>query len=509
MEEFKKIRNSSGEMALYGKDVTDTVSGRVHYYMHYYMGTKHVSYLCVPKFAFGEKDTKLHMEEYVSVIGGFLMFPDLYNTEQTEKHSAILKKRAAKVVMCAAQNKMYEFIRAYFRGGYTLAASTFEMLLEEVKEDVEMHSFVLEQFHRAYDIEKLKKQKEAHAIRLIEHPDMAGNYRDRFTWSVLSDEEVRINKVLKPENPMVYIPAKIGKRDVVALKWEACAALNIKSVIIPKTVRDIGDACFRDSAVESVVLPEGLYSINTRTFDGCKNLKEIALPSSIRHIEFGAFACSGIQSIVLPEGLNEIDDRAFQGCRNLKEITLPMSVQHIGHGAFSSSGIKSIVFSEGLKFIGSDVFRNCQSLKEVVLPSSVRKIGAGAFGYTGIESITLPEGLEKISASMFAGCKSLKEITLPASVRHIGDCCFGKSGLESIVLPEGVEDIGYGAFDGCSDLKSITIPDTVKEIGSCVFESCDALETIFVIGDPDKVKKTLEKNNSWLSGNWPVKILKA
>ena len=451
----KELYNGSEKGVLYGKGT------RYEDVLDYY-AKSHVSYLCFPKFAFGKQCAKLSHDMQVSLFGGFLLRPDLYDDEQTALYRGELKKRAARLMMCAAQKKRHGFIRAYFQGGYTLTASAFEKLLEEVKEDGEMHTFVMEQFHKAYDVEELRARHERHAIKLLENPDMAENYKDRFMWTVLSDEEVCINRVREAAGAVVHVPEKIGKRKVVALKEEVCAALNIKSIVIPKTVRNIGNACFRDS---------------------------------------------GIESITLPEGLEELSDSVFWSCKSLRRITLPAGVRHIGDMCFFESGLESIVLQEGLEDIGKGAFFRCYNLKEIILPSSVRKIGAGAFGHTGIESITLPEGLKKISANMFVGCKSLRKITLPAGIQHIGDRCFFGSGLESIVLPEGLEDIGLGVFDSCSNLKSVTIPDTVKEIGSCVFESCDALETIFVVGDPNKVKRILKENNPYLFRNHPVKIL--
>lgn len=65
-------------------------------------------------------------------------------------------------------------------------------------------------------------------------------------------------------------------------------------------------------------------------------LKSIVLPNTIKHIGERAFAESYIQSIKLPIGLERIEDFAFDDCRSLTYVYFPPSPLILGKYCFSS-----------------------------------------------------------------------------------------------------------------------------------------------------------------------------
>ena len=75
-----------------------------------------------------------------------------------------------------------------------------------------------------------------------------------------------------------------------------------KNVSLPKEIDgfrviSIGKETFRNTAVEAVILPEGIESIGWFAFYGCVGLRSIAIPSSVKTIEYGAF--DGCTSLVI------------------------------------------------------------------------------------------------------------------------------------------------------------------------------------------------------------------
>lgn len=75
----------------------------------------------------------------------------------------------------------------------------------------------------------------------------------------------------------------------------------------------------------------------TEQFTGI-GLPQVKLPTSTFYVDDEAFVGnSAIQSVVAPDGLQVIGTRAFADCANLKCITLPDSVSHIAEDAFENT----------------------------------------------------------------------------------------------------------------------------------------------------------------------------
>ncbi len=117
---------------------------------------------------------------------------------------------------------------------------------------------------------------------------------------------------------------------------------DIKEVVLPDTVESLGRA-FDGSYVESVVLNEGLETIDSRAFRATYALKEVVIPSSVKTIADNAFQKSYI-----------------------KEIVIPATVETIGETAFGASKIESVTF-EGNTSIQGYAFRGCPNLRTVII----------------------------------------------------------------------------------------------------------------------------------------------
>ena len=269
-----------------------------------------------------------------------------------------------------------------------------------------------------------------------------------------------------------------GKEKITKADLPANLAF-VKEVVLPPSVKEIGEYAFADSGLEKINL-ENVEKIGNSAFNGCKSLKEIVLPPSVKEIGKQAFAHSGLEKISL-KNIEKIGNYAFYRCENLKEVELS-SVKEIGEDAFENSGLEKINL-ENVEKIGDFAFYKCENLKEAEL-SSVKEIGEYAFADPGLEKINL-ENVEKIGNSAFYRCESLKEIVLPPSVKEIGKQAFAHSGLEKISL-KNIEKIGDCAFNRCKNLKEAAL-SSVKEIGEDAFKNAGLekinLENIEIIGE--------------------------
>ena len=262
---------------------------------------------------------------------------------------------------------------------------------------------------------------------------------------------------------------------------------------------------YKYNNIKTLIIEDGIETINPSAFSGCSNLENVTLPESLRWIDRFAFAnCSNLTGIEFPEKLEFIGTSAFLNCKSLKKINIPAYVRSFDDGDGNAgnpfrgcSGLISIsvdpnnsVFysSEGEvsynAIIHKDVEREalvliagCSSTK---IPSDVLDIDEGAFyGCIGLTSIEIPNCVRYIGGSAFYGCNGLTSITIPESVTSIGRSAFyGCNGLTSVTIPENVTSIGFSAFGGCNSLTSISVAEK-----NTVYDSRDNCNAIIKTTD--------------------------
>ena len=228
-----------------------------------------------------------------------------------------------------------------------------------------------------------------------------------------------------------------GVKRIEEMAFSYC--INLEEVNIPSSLQYLGTYAFSDCVnlkTDPLVFSEGFERFGNLVFQNCRSLTgEVVLPSTIKEIGDGAFFCSKISSINLPEGLEKIGDAAFYACR-LKEVWIPNSCQTIaGTNTFQQNyPLKKIHLPEGLGRIPSCFANDCWDLQEVNIPSTVKSIDRAAFEQCkSLKKINLPDGLETIEREAFYHCDSLEQIIFPATLNFLGqECCSYMPGLKRI-----------------------------------------------------------------------------
>lgn len=244
--------------------------------------------------------------------------------------------------------------------------------------------------------------------------------------------------------------------------------------------------------VKKVILSEGVTSVSRKAFMSFENMTEAVIPSTMRSID-GFTKCSALETILLPEGLLEIGVQAFALCNRLKTVTIPSTVEKIGVGAFAdcemlteikvAPGNDSFTDADGVLFT-KDMskliqYPGAKQQTSYVVPSTVTTIGEDAFGYA----------------------EQLEEIILPTNLTTLEDSSFSGSGIQSMTIPSGVTVIPFSAFNSCKKLKSIVMPENVKELGQFAFRNCQGLEKIVIENQECVFYDSAETISSDLSAN--------
>ncbi len=241
----------------------------------------------------------------------------------------------------------------------------------------------------------------------------------------------------------------------------------------------------------------GLKEIAYHAFYGCNNLKSVILPSTITKINSWAFKDCALTSIQLPEGLVYLYDDAFENCDELTTVTIP----------------KNVYAKENMIYC-SHPFSDCNKLAEIkVDPENpylesidnvlYLKDHTGIMQYPGGkkgDSYTILKGVTGLAGGVFAGCEYLKSIVVPEGVTYFNGPVFQNSpNLESIEIPSTIKTFdGRHLIYGCTNLKKfishIENPDYVKYD---VFVADDGVFTSATLYVPKGTKEKYQSTAYW------------
>lgn len=211
-----------------------------------------------------------------------------------------------------------------------------------------------------------------------------------------------------------------------------------------------------------VIIPDNVISIGEYAFNEL-NIKSVCIPSSVRQIKNFAFrSCQALTSIIFPNSVTTIGVGAFQNCCSLTSIIIPKKVQVIAEYTFDNcTSLSSITLHDDILSIDPEAFRNCISLTSISFPSKIQKLGHHVFrGCKSMTSVNLPDTISIIETGLFQDCESLNNVTIPASVTQIKSWAFKNCcSLTSITIPNSINSIGPFAFNNCFKLVDVYLPN--------------------------------------------------
>lgn len=137
---------------------------------------------------------------------------------------------------------------------------------------------------------------------------------------------------------------------------------NVKTVVLSNTISDFGatgvsatnasGGAFKGSAVETVVLPEGMTEIPAAAFNGAKNLTSVNIPSTVETIGVNAFRQTAIAELTVPATVETVSCGAFRDMTALTTVTVE------GNVAFENYAFRSVPNLTSIYLLGDDVTFN-------------------------------------------------------------------------------------------------------------------------------------------------------
>lgn len=285
---------------------------------------------------------------------------------------------------------------------------------------------------------------------------------DGFLWTIIENDEVMITGYTGSERELI-IPEKIDGRAVSVIGANAFKGnISLHSVIIPESVKEIGDEAFEDCWHPKVYckMPE-FQNNNEYRWGGNGAVLWNCLENGVNEdgIEWG-LTKDGIMTVM---GYNY-----KQGGYSVDEIYIPNTID--GHAvtsicsnAFYGSRLKSIIIPNSIRTIGGGAFDECLGL--VVYCEKEKPFDFSGINCTvvwnckehGVTDDGFKWGLTNDGYIIIVGYEGeSREVSIPNtingySVTSILKYAFETTNLRWLIIPKSVTEIGGRIFRYCNN----------------------------------------------------------
>ena len=261
----------------------------------------------------------------------------------------------------------------------------------------------------------------------------------------------------------VILPSTLKK-----IGYRAFDRCGITEIELPEGLEEIGEEAFENSEIKELKIPASVKKIDARAFYSMDKLTKVEFADGAKLESVGAYAfnhCTALEKVVLPDSVKTLESGAFSYCYQLSDLTLSKNLTTLGDGVFSGSGIGSIELPDSIEEMGSCVFRDCyfgtddeRSLTSVKMPANLKTLGTCTFeGCAALTSVEFPENIKltTVPADTFFNCHALTYIYLPEAIATTEGCAFGSMKLvdesaannQQIVIEYANKDLKRSIFD--------------------------------------------------------------
>ena len=217
-------------------------------------------------------------------------------------------------------------------------------------------------------------------------------------------------------------------------------------IVVPQTIEyrgqdydvvGIDDLAFTQATFTSIILPSTIKHIGDGAFSSCDYLENVVIPNDceFESIGFSVFMGTPFESKIYSNEYTVFGKNllyAYTG--NAETFVIPDNITLMAESCFFMSGVKNVVINNNIDVIPNLAFASCSNLKEIIIPDGVAYVGQGAF----------------------KDCINLEKVTLGTGVCFLGVDCFANTKIKTIHLGQNVYEI-TGAFKDCKLMESVTI----------------------------------------------------
>lgn len=262
-------------------------------------------------------------------------------------------------------------------------------------------------------------------------------------------------------------------------------------------VKAVGTSAFQGCNLESLVIGEGVETIGKNAFRENWNIRSVVLPNSLRTIgEYAFFSCEyQLKKIEMPASLDSIGDYAFSRLNNLSTVVSRIQTPFkISESVFSldenwdySGGTSKRIFTKSPATLyvpdgTSSAYKAIDgwNMFAEIVEGELKETTYEGLNYTYVEGKGIATVVGRENTEM-------RKISIPAtipvdnvnySVKAVAPGAFRNINIDTLIIASGIETIGKNAFYYCWNLKKVELPSTLKIIADQAFYDCDNLKRI-------------------------------
>ena len=106
---------------------------------------------------------------------------------------------------------------------------------------------------------------------------------------------------------------------------------------LPDGLEVVGDRWLRFSSIERLIIPNTVKKLGDSAFLECARLREVVFESDsqLETIGDGCFQNCGLRHVTIPRSVRDIGNDAFKGCRRLRSLAFEdgSMLEHVGRDA--------------------------------------------------------------------------------------------------------------------------------------------------------------------------------
>ncbi len=281
-------------------------------------------------------------------------------------------------------------------------------------------------------------------------------------------------------------------------------------VVITGGTKTIADEAFMGVVnLKSVIIPKSVVTIGTYAFKNCTNLSNISvMTDGIKRVGVDAFYNTAYYNNednwtgnALYVSKHLVDTKIMED----EIFSVKQGTVSIADGALSYNKMVKVALGDKIERIGIEAFRGCSNLTSISFGGALRDVDANAFtgcenlqtlNFTGNDTDWFKISFDNIDANpmvyaaeeLFNGLP-IGRIEIEAEHEITSIPAFSMYGCDTIVdlyILESVTEIGHNAFTDCSILDSVILPKTLTTVNKDAFLNSTAICAVFYEGSVDE-----------------------